>query len=74
MRLLRAAGLGLLIALASSACVPTKVTRSPQELAAAQHAGQLAKQGQFDQAIQAYLDLGRQTGDTDLFLVVPHPV
>jgi uncharacterized protein len=70
MRLLRAAGLGLLIALASSACVPTKVTRSPQELAAAQHAGQLANQGQFDQAIQAYLDLGRQTGDTDHYNIL----
>lgn len=70
MRLLRAAGLGLLIALASSACVPTKVTRSPQELAAAQHAEQLASQGQFDQAIQAYLDLGRQTGDTDHYKIL----
>ena len=70
MRLLRAAGLGLLIALASSACVPTKVTRSPQELAAAQHAEQLASQGQFDQAIQAYLDLGRQTGDSDHYNIL----
>ncbi|MCX7513988.1 penicillin-binding protein activator [Frateuria hangzhouensis] len=70
MRLLRAAGLGLLIALAISACVPTKVTRSPQELAAAQHAEQLASQGQFDQAIQAYLELGRQTGDSDHYRVL----
>jgi hypothetical protein len=65
MRLLRAAGLGLLIALGVGACVPTAVTRSPQELAAAQHAEQLARQGQFDQAIQAYLDLAQQTRDTD---------
>jgi outer membrane PBP1 activator LpoA protein len=70
MRLLRAAGLGLLIALASSACVPTKVTRSPQELAAAQQAAQLASQGQFDQAVQAYLDLARQTGDTDHYRIL----
>ncbi|HET6804545.1 MAG TPA: penicillin-binding protein activator [Frateuria sp.] len=70
MRLFRAAGLGLLIALASSACVPTRVTRSPQELAAAQHAAQLASQGQFDQAVQAYLDLGRQTGDTDHYNIL----
>ena len=70
MRLLRAASLGLLIALALSACVPTKVTRSPQELAAAQHAEQLVSQGQFDQAVQAYLDLARQTGDTDHYNIL----
>jgi outer membrane PBP1 activator LpoA protein len=65
MRLLRAASLGLLIALAVGACVPSAVTRSPQELAAAQQADQLARQGQFDQAIQAYLDLAQQTRDPD---------
>jgi outer membrane PBP1 activator LpoA protein len=70
MRLLRAASLGLLIALTVGACVPTKVTRSPQELAAAQHAEQLASQGQFDQAIQAYLELARQTGDTDHYRIL----
>ena len=70
MRLLRAAGLGLLIALAISACVPTAVTRSPQELAAAQRAEQLVRQGQFDQAIQAYLDLAQQTRDPDHYRVL----
>ena len=70
MRLLRAAGLGLLIALALGACVPTAVTRSPQELAAAQHAAQLARQGQFDQAVQAYLDLAQQARDPDHYRVL----
>ncbi|WP_336806425.1 penicillin-binding protein activator [Fulvimonas yonginensis] len=70
MRLLRAAGLGLLIALALAACVPGAVTRTPQELAAAAHAEQLARQGQFDQAIQAYLDLAQQTRDPDHYRVL----
>lgn len=70
MRLLRATGLGLLIALVVGACVPTAVTRSPQELAAAQHAEQLVRQGQFDQAVQAYLALAQQTGDTDHYRVL----
>lgn len=70
MRLLRAAGLGLLIALALGACVPTAVTRSPQELAAAQHAAQLTRQGQFDQAVQAYLDLAQQARDPDHYRVL----
>lgn len=70
MRLLRAAGTGLLIALAMGACVPSAVTRSPAELAAAQHAEQLAQQGQFDQAAQAYLDLAQQSGDPDHYRVL----
>ena len=70
MRLLRAAGTGLLIALAVGACVPSAVTRTPAELAAAQHAEQLAMQGQFDQAVQAYLDLAQQTSDPDHYRVL----
>lgn len=65
MRLYRAAGIGLLIALSLGGCVPSAVTRSPAEIAAAQQAQAMAEQGQFDQAAQAYLALGEQTGDRD---------
>src|SRR5579875_1660426 len=70
MRLLRTAGFGLLIALALGACAPAVVTRTPAELAAAQHAEQLVRQGQFDQAVQAYLDLAQQTRDPDHYRVL----
>lgn len=70
MRQSRAAGLGLLIALGLSACVPTATTRSPQEVAAAQRAEQLVRQGQFDQAVQAYLDLAGQNRDPDHYRVL----
>jgi len=52
---------GLLISLLLSACVPSVVPRSPAEIAAAQNAANLAGQGQFDQAAQAYLGLATQT-------------
>lgn len=57
MRLTRAAGLGLLISLALTACVPTATQRSPAEIAAMRHADALRQQGSFDQAAQAYLAL-----------------
>ena len=70
MRPFRAPGFFLLIALSLAAlslggCVPSAVTRSPAELAAEQAATQLARQGQFDQAAQAYLDLAQQSRDPD---------
>ncbi|WP_082583074.1 penicillin-binding protein activator [Frateuria sp. Soil773] len=67
MRLIRATGIGLLTALLLSACVPQAVTRSPAEIAAAQQAGELARQGQFDQAAQAYLNLAQQSGAPDAY-------
>lgn len=57
MRLTRAAGLGLLISLALTACVPTATQRSPAEIAALHQADTLRQQGNFDQAAQAYLTL-----------------
>jgi outer membrane PBP1 activator LpoA protein len=60
MRLSRLALSGLLVSLVLSACVPSKVTRSPAEISAAQSAADLAKQGQFDRAAQAYLTLAAQ--------------
>ena len=60
MRLCRLAALGLLISLVLSACVPSLVPRSPAEIAAAQNAADLANQGQFDRAAQAYLMLAQQ--------------
>jgi len=65
MRLIRAAGIGLLTALLLSACVPPAAVRSPAEIAAAQQADELARQGQFDQAAQAYLNLAQQSGTPD---------
>ncbi|RUL76650.1 penicillin-binding protein activator [Dyella choica] len=61
MRSSRHVASGLLISLALSACVPAVVPRSPAEIAAAQHAANLAGQGQFDQAAQAYMALAAQT-------------
>jgi outer membrane PBP1 activator LpoA protein len=60
MRLSRLALSGLLVSLVLSACVPSEVTRSPAEISAAQSAADLAKQGQFDRAAQAYLTLAAQ--------------
>ena len=57
MRKHRAAGLALLTSLALTACVPTATQRSPAETAAMQDADALRRQGQFDQAAQAYLAL-----------------
>ena len=51
---------GLLVALVLSACVPSVVPRSPAEIAAEQNATDLARQGQFDRAAQAYLALAAQ--------------
>lgn len=70
MRLSRAASIASLLALGLAVlglggCVPSAVTRSPAEIAAEQSAARLARQGQFDQAAQAYLDLARQSRDPD---------
>ncbi|MEP6899647.1 MAG: penicillin-binding protein activator [Rhodanobacter sp.] len=61
MRLSRTAAAGLLFSLALAACVPTNVARSPAEINAAQSADSLARQGQLDQAAQAYLALAAQS-------------
>ncbi|RDS85188.1 penicillin-binding protein activator [Dyella psychrodurans] len=61
MRLCRLAASGLLISVALSACVSSMVPRSPAEIAAAQSASNLANQGQYDRAAQAYLALAAQT-------------
>ena len=63
MRLCRLAASGLLISLVLSACVPSAVPRSPAEIAAVQNAANLANQGQFDRAAQAYLALAVQAPD-----------
>ena len=68
MRLSRAAAIGLLFSLALAACVPMNAQRSPDEIAAAQTADVLARQGQFDQAAQAYLALASQShGNADSY-------
>ncbi len=61
MRLSRVAAIGLLFSLALAACVPANAPRSPAELAAAQSAEALSRQGQFDQAAQAWLALAAQS-------------
>ncbi|WP_426690120.1 penicillin-binding protein activator [Rhodanobacter ginsengiterrae] len=61
MRLSRVAATALLFSLLLAACVPANAPRSPAELAAAQSAGALAAQGQFDQAAQAWLALAGQS-------------
>jgi uncharacterized protein len=61
MRPSRLALSGLLVSLVLSACVPSVVPRSPAEIAAAQQADDLARQGQLDRAAQAYLALAAQT-------------
>ena len=61
MRLSRAAAIGLLFSLALAACVPMNAQRSPAEISAAQSADALARQGQFEQAAQAYLGLASQS-------------
>jgi uncharacterized protein len=61
MRLSRVAAIGLLVSLALAACVPANAPRSPAELAAAQSAEALSRQGQFDQAAQAWLALAAQS-------------
>ncbi|GGA50229.1 penicillin-binding protein activator [Dyella nitratireducens] len=63
MRPSRLVASGLLLSLLLSACVPSVVPRSPAEVAAAQSAANLANQGQFDQAAQAYLTLAAQASD-----------
>ncbi len=66
MRHSRAAAIGLLFSLTLSSCVPTNVQRSPADVAAEQSADALARQGQFDQAAQAYLALaGQSSGNAD---------
>ncbi|MCW0201272.1 MAG: penicillin-binding protein activator, partial [Rhodanobacter thiooxydans] len=61
MRLSRVAAIALLAALVLVACVPANTPRSPAELAAAQSAEALSRQGQFDQAAQAWLALAAQS-------------
>ncbi|WP_266160330.1 penicillin-binding protein activator [Dyella silvatica] len=61
MRFYRAAAIGLLISFALTGCIPpAAVQRSPAETASALNADAMAKQGQFDQAAQAYLTLAQQ--------------
>ncbi|MEY2168358.1 MULTISPECIES: penicillin-binding protein activator [unclassified Rhodanobacter] len=57
-------GLTLLLTgtLALSGCVPGNAKPSPAEISAADGAAALARQGQFDQAAQAYLALAAQYG------------
>ncbi|MDQ6647812.1 MAG: penicillin-binding protein activator, partial [Pseudomonadota bacterium] len=62
MRLSRAAAIGLLFSLALAGCMPMSAQRSPAEISAAQSADALARQGQFEQAAQAYLALASQSG------------
>lgn len=61
---LPALGLTLLLsgALTLSGCVPGNSKPSPAETSAADNAASLARQGQFDQAAQAYLALATQYG------------
>lgn len=61
MRHSRAVATGMLFSLVLAACVPANAPRSPAEMAAAQGAGALARQGQYDQAAQAYLNLATQS-------------
>jgi outer membrane PBP1 activator LpoA protein len=63
MRLYRTAALGLAISLAMTACVPPAAQRSPAEISASLNADSLARQGQFDQAAKAYLDLAALAPD-----------
>ncbi|WP_049621232.1 penicillin-binding protein activator [Frateuria defendens] len=70
MRLHRAAGAGLLIALCLSGCVPSAVTRTPAEIAAEQDAAALARQGRFDEAALAYQNLARQSRAADHYLLL----
>ncbi|KZC19380.1 MULTISPECIES: penicillin-binding protein activator [Rhodanobacter] len=61
MRLSRVAAIALLFSLVLAACVPANTPRSPAELAAVQSAEALSRQGQFDQAAQAWLALAAQS-------------
>ena len=63
MRLYRTAALGLAISLAMTACVPPAAQRSPAETSASLNADSLVRQGQFDQAAKAYLDLAALAPD-----------
>lgn len=63
MRLYRTAALGLAISLAMTACVPPAAQRSPAEISASLDADALSRQGQFDQAAKAYLDLAALAPD-----------
>ncbi|MEO8779674.1 MAG: penicillin-binding protein activator [Rhodanobacter sp.] len=66
MRFARIIAIGLLFSLILSACVPSSAVRSPDETASAQSAAALARQGHFDQAAQAYLDLAtHSSGEAD---------
>ncbi len=66
-RLYRAAALVLLPTALLTACVPTATTRSPAELKAAAHARELAAEGRFDEAIQAYRGLAESSGRPDFY-------
>lgn len=61
MRLSRAAVLAVLLGLVLTACVPGNVQPSPDETAAVNDAVRLTRQGQFDQAAQAYLALASRS-------------
>jgi outer membrane PBP1 activator LpoA protein len=64
MRLRSALGLILLLSgtLILSSCVPGNTKPAPAEISAADGAAALVRQGQFDQAAQAYLSLASQYG------------
>lgn len=61
MRLIRAAGFGLMISLALSGCVPPSATRTPAEVSAEENAAAMAREGHFDQAAQTYLALAQNS-------------
>ena len=65
MRLRPALGLILLLSgmLTLGGCVPGNTKPSPAETSAADSAAALTRQGQFDQAVQAYLAMASQYGD-----------
>ncbi len=68
MRLIRAAGLGLLISLALSGCVTAPTPRTQAELSAEQSASALASQGKFSDAARAYLALAQTSpGHADYY-------
>jgi outer membrane PBP1 activator LpoA protein len=50
-----------------SGCVPTAAVRTPAEIAAEQGASDLARQGRFDDAARAYLELAQQLRDPSYY-------
>lgn len=69
MRTFRLAGLGLLLALGFAGCAPGPAVRSPAETAEAARAAELARQGRFDEAAQAYQALAAGSAVPDHYLL-----